>query len=1189
MAITTVKVHPAIGFARLGNSPTDFFVGPEIPGAHDLPTGGYKDNHCRVKRQGARFRLFGYDQTGALVKELTAADGAISWTVHLANAKGASGRNTGVAAADVTIDPGSRTLNGTNQHAAFDNGTFKVPGASAVTVPLGEIRTDVDGRLLVLGGFGSSASPTGASIGSFLDNDDWYDDISDGPVTASIKIGAQTFTATGAWVICPPPRFSPFTDNVITLYDTLYQWAVDKGWRQVPTPVSYTQHIYPILERAAGMKWVNQGANGNHVWTHPVMDSTTRNLIWNKLKANGGSMPYLNDGPDSQGDLTATQVACLLAWKDGTAVNDWTGVPVPPATVTPDGLDRAALEACAGAAFYPGIEAGGYPKAQAPFRDANNYSEAFRLDHTKVHAGDVTRRMALPWQADFNACASNWWPVPRPNEVLPQAGGSYQAWARGIGSPEDMVAFWHTLGFVVPQGASYVEANRCGTPSITLVTPALNFRDVPQGPGGTSRKLGLAVTFEVQSVGSVVTLQFDTGPTHVRLARVTTTPQGAGPTVGNDVVVVHLWLTYETGPVNEAITDEVTVLNPESGLTWSIPITANTIARKTTGVALVLDRSGSMNDNRGDGTSKVQSLRDASIVFLDKMLAGDALGIVAYNQAAQRLQDVLTLGDPLDPFDVNRTAGHNVLLGPGLNPGGATSIGNGIVEGRAALLASAGNYQQQALVVLTDGNENEPLWIADVASSIDHQTYAVGLGTATNTSAAALQTLSGNTGGYLLITGAITGDNFFLLHKYFLQILAGVSNAEVVLDPDGFLTVGTTQVIPVRITDEDMMVDFVLLTPYPQYVDFRLRTPTGQIITPATSAQHTGVEYVLSRGMAFYRVTLPTELQPQRFDHGGTWQMILRIGRPQRADGGTTAVDVQAAPASAVRVRPKKSASAVPGRPRPSTSAARPRAGATAATAGPTHTAAMSFLPALSDGRAGAQATPGLRYSALVHAYSNISLQVTTRQASHEVGAVLEIAAHLTESGMPMTHAVSARAEVTAPDGGVSYLALAGHVDGGFTGQVRTNVAGTYRVRVRATGASARGVPFDREKTATASVWAGGDRPPLNQGNTGGGCPCEILNCLFGARGAVSPELAERLARVGFNVKALARCLEGRCRAVPLPESERGIGSVATSTAAGAPVAAGAASYAGDLSALIDVVRQALASGGGHDGSGGAA
>jgi len=32
-AIKTIKIYPAIGIARLGNSPTGFFIGPERPAA----------------------------------------------------------------------------------------------------------------------------------------------------------------------------------------------------------------------------------------------------------------------------------------------------------------------------------------------------------------------------------------------------------------------------------------------------------------------------------------------------------------------------------------------------------------------------------------------------------------------------------------------------------------------------------------------------------------------------------------------------------------------------------------------------------------------------------------------------------------------------------------------------------------------------------------------------------------------------------------------------------------------------------------------------------------------------------------------------------------------------------------------------------------------------------------------------
>src|SRR5262249_40208791 len=66
--IRTVKVHSAIGIARVGNSPDEFFIGAERPNDRNPPEGGYKDAQGRIKRQAARFRLFGYDERDRLVR-----------------------------------------------------------------------------------------------------------------------------------------------------------------------------------------------------------------------------------------------------------------------------------------------------------------------------------------------------------------------------------------------------------------------------------------------------------------------------------------------------------------------------------------------------------------------------------------------------------------------------------------------------------------------------------------------------------------------------------------------------------------------------------------------------------------------------------------------------------------------------------------------------------------------------------------------------------------------------------------------------------------------------------------------------------------------------------------------------------------------------------------------------------------
>lgn len=506
--IETIKVHPAIGIARLGNSPTEFFIGPEKPGVHNRPTGGYRDAQGRIKRQAARFRLFGYDKNGKLVREITSKDGTITWTVSLANKKAEwikfqgrksitnqnLRRNPGVADRNsLIINPGPRSLNGPNQAASFDTGTFL-----GTPAPLGDMRTRKQGRLLVLGGFGKSSSPTNILISDFANNDGWHDDVSDGPVTATVKFknNGEIVNAVGAWVICAAPKFAPAIAHVITLYDTLLQVAVDKLGLKLPAKPSFTKDIYPLLQRAIKMRWVSGMVA--HPMAHadeqepmherhgdvpgpahstlsavipPPGSASARAAIFARLRdpalpgaqsAAESDMPMIHSDfypADSNQPLTRIQYDMMKKWKNGNFINDWSRPPAASQLITPAGLDRSALESCVGGAFYPGIEAGWL------LRDTYKYSEPFRLEPTNLKPGDVTKQMAVPWQADFTDCAQEgelaWWPAQRPDEVFPESGGPQAAWTRGlVASMADMVQKWDRLGFIVKKGGRYVETER---------------------------------------------------------------------------------------------------------------------------------------------------------------------------------------------------------------------------------------------------------------------------------------------------------------------------------------------------------------------------------------------------------------------------------------------------------------------------------------------------------------------------------------------------------------------------------------------------------------------------------------------------------------------------------------------------------------------------------------------------------
>ena len=87
--IVKVAIHPAIGIARVGNSPTDHFFAPEVPCEPPSDPDRFRDPQGRIKRQAVRFRIYGLNERGEVVRELTAKDPGveIAWKVHVANTK----------------------------------------------------------------------------------------------------------------------------------------------------------------------------------------------------------------------------------------------------------------------------------------------------------------------------------------------------------------------------------------------------------------------------------------------------------------------------------------------------------------------------------------------------------------------------------------------------------------------------------------------------------------------------------------------------------------------------------------------------------------------------------------------------------------------------------------------------------------------------------------------------------------------------------------------------------------------------------------------------------------------------------------------------------------------------------------------------------------------------------------------
>jgi hypothetical protein len=524
MPTTTYRIHPAIGVARLGDSPDDYFIGPEAP--YVLPTlskpdappsatdGTHRDAQGHIKRQGQRFRIYQYrfDDNGALqgVREITSADAEIEWQVHLTNRKAASvafggdhRRNEDKEEGALVIDARAQTISGVSQPLQRLAGHFmdlKEP------VALGDILTDRAGRLIVLGGFGKSeSSPPGVPLDDYANNDNWHDDTSDGPVYATVRIhGAmETVDADSAWVLCAPPKFAPELVNVITLDDVVYDMMAQLDPTlavTANTEISFTRDIYPILKRASNMHWVSDisrirhspGRPGHFVSRLAELSSNApehqpaREFIFKKLRnpqGGGGNMPKLPAAAERGLVVSLTQVQYdkMRRWAEGTFIADWLGeepTPVPleqlPVAEQPRALDRAILLTTVGAGRYPGIEAGNVMLEPGTY----DVKRPFRIN-TGLPPGWLSARMALPWQADFRDCAYeedlglDWWPGQRPNDVWRMVGTELkrekwvpetEEWEGDNTRRPMMVKHWSELGFILKKQidgtAQFVEAER---------------------------------------------------------------------------------------------------------------------------------------------------------------------------------------------------------------------------------------------------------------------------------------------------------------------------------------------------------------------------------------------------------------------------------------------------------------------------------------------------------------------------------------------------------------------------------------------------------------------------------------------------------------------------------------------------------------------------------------------------------
>ena len=298
----------------------------------------------------------------------------------------------------------------------------------------------------------------------------------------------------------------------------------------------------------------------------------------------------------------------------------------------------------------------------------------------------------------------------------------------------------------------------------------------------------------------------------------------------------------------------------------------NTTGENSIDIVHVLDRSGSMGGYTSETSTdrKIEVLRYAADEFVQMMKPDieNRIGIVQFNQ------DVVSFSPP-EPNLQELTSTNVSDMRDAIDSivrGGTTSIGDGLNEALTQLDGISDPNPLQAILLISDGKENTPLWIADVQPNLignNIKVYSLGLGYSSGIDEEKLTDLAEATGGDYRIT---SDDLEF--RKFFLEVLADAANWEVITDPIQILTSQPT-FISVPVTDYDRKVIF---TAYwegqraDNALSLLLITPSGKIITSSTSSNK--INYFEHPRYSFYCVEFPLSGELSG-DHQGIWKMKL--------------------------------------------------------------------------------------------------------------------------------------------------------------------------------------------------------------------------------------------------------------------------------------------------------------------------
>lgn len=643
------------------------------------------------------------------------------------------------------------------------------------------------------------------------------------------------------------------------------------------------------------------------------------------------------------------------------------------------------------------------------------------------------------------------------NPYLPTAGGpvghnlndTMQHLQSPTPTPANSLDYRRNLGYIYDTDP----------PLADIATGHIAFDDV-----ATLETTWRAAVFHVRSASPIT---FEVVPGGSPAAPYSLTPQGGSvthipPVDRAPYDEVRVWFAFTGEPAaGPAPTGAAQIRCVQTGEIFEIVLTGSTVARPTTGVVFSLDRSGSMSEPAGaTGVTRMELMKEAANRCIELVRDGSGVGVVSFDHDPYP-------GQPLQPFaaaDPHRAAVQAAVAG--LAPGGATSIGDGVKLARDTLNAGISAFDRGTLVIMTDGLENQPLWLSDVASAIDKRTFAVGLGTAQQVSIGALTALAAGTDGYVLLTAALARDtdSYFLLSKYFQQVLVSATNEDIVTDPSGYISPGEKVRVPFDLTQSDIDATGILFMDVP-VLDMLFETPRGELLSGNDLAA-LGAQTGSGQNMAFGRFGLPLPVGDGA--HEGRWHAVLEVNGEAFEKQLSRLFD-QRDSRSLGLVRQLQS--------------------------------------------------HGPRYSFSVNTWSNTRMRARVTQTGLQPGALARVSVVLTEYGQPLARPAHVSVQVQPPFGPSTHVGLTESADGTYTASLPLDDPGVYGLRVYTAGITAHHAVFTREQLLSAYTAHRADSPvpPKRDDDR------EWVQCLLADEG-----IRKWLEEHGADIEGVRKCVAQR-------------------------------------------------------------